>query len=83
MPGPKPKPRLPYEALVPFLGEDRDDATVAEMVGVARSTVLKWKRVGLTPWHADAVAILLGLHPLVVWGDEWAEAIDELVARAS
>jgi lambda repressor-like predicted transcriptional regulator len=42
---------------------------VAVTVGVARSTIYKWRRSGLTLFQADRVAIALGVHPSTLWPD--------------
>lgn len=45
----------------------------ADMIGVSTRNVSRWRKdeAGI-PWpSADVAAIKLGLHPALVWGDEW------------
>lgn len=51
------------------------DRMVAEACGVARRTVLRWRRHGLTWDTADKAACALGLHPSAVWRGEWWAAV--------
>lgn len=54
----------------------------ADMLGVARRSILRWKADGLSPWLADDVARRAGLHPLEVWGTDWEDACrDDEAAR--
>ena len=44
---------------------------IAEVFGVTRSTVQRWRtpNCGLSIWQADKYAIKLGLHPQQIWTD--------------
>jgi hypothetical protein len=44
----------------------------AEMVGTTSRAVTRWRKEGQVPWlSADEAAVNLGLHPILVWGDDW------------
>lgn len=44
----------------------------AEMVRTTDRTVSRWMQDGELPWTAaDEAAVALGLHPSLVWGDDW------------
>jgi hypothetical protein len=59
-----------------------NDNTFAMMVGSSPRTLKRWRSEGKIPWlSADQMAIALGLHPILVWGDEWL-ALDEDYVRA-
>lgn len=45
---------------------------VAQVCGVSRTSVHRWRAEGLTAWAADKAAIAIGLHPVIIWSD-WAE----------
>jgi hypothetical protein len=47
------------------------DDTIANILGVARRTVLRWRHNGLTWDSADKAAITLGSHPAILWGQRW------------
>lgn len=56
-------------------GPDARDAEIAEACGVTRHAVAKWRHHGrMSQWTADRVAVALGLHPCLLWGDEWWES---------
>lgn len=44
---------------------------VADVLGVERARVVRWRRVGLTVDEADEVAGRLWCHPFEVWGPAW------------
>jgi hypothetical protein len=84
--GPERTPRLPFEPLdrlllavadgnwrAAFLRPDLFLSTlVAELAGVHRGSVSRWRREGGIPEHAaDRVACALGRHPSNVWGAAW------------
>lgn len=61
------------------VASDRDCATwteasalvvLAEVVGVGRTAVWKWRHNGLSVEQADRIAVRLGLHPSCLW-PEW------------
>ena len=49
------------------------DLRVAEVCGVSLRSVARWKAgaVRMDDYTADKVAINLGLHPCLIWGDDW------------
>lgn len=51
------------------------DRRVAELCGIDRRTVFRWRtgEVRLDSRSADRAAINLGLHPCLIW-DEWWDA---------
>ena len=55
--------------------ECRQDGAIsapAVRLGISHQQVLRWERSGLSAWQADAIACLLGLHPVELWPD-WYE----------
>lgn len=53
---------------------DPSDERKAELLGVSRQTVRRWRRKGLSEWQADRCAVRLGTHPALIWGqDRWRE----------
>lgn len=80
--------RLPLAPLVHAVGERERHVTqgihthqrpqssacvVAELSGVSRRTVVRWRHYGIDVWSADRAACALGLHPWAIWGDEWLQ----------
>lgn len=51
---------------LPF--SDRD---LADVLGVNRRSVARWRRGGMPEPTADRAAVELGLHPSLVWPDWW------------
>lgn len=68
---------LPYEPLIRaarLLADDTNlsQASLARLVGTSNEAVSRWNVSGEVPWiSADVAAIRLGLHPILVWGDDW------------
>ena len=58
----------------------------ARMINVTERAVTRWKKQGGIPWtSADEAAIAIGLHPLLVWGDDWLNVkgdFEKLAAEA-
>lgn len=54
----------------------------ADMVNHSTRAVTRWITAGETlSWvSADEAAIALGLHPILVWGDDWLNVRGELTA---
>lgn len=61
-----------------------NDQVFADMIGVSSRAISRWRvvpdpedpentdKLGRIPWpSADQAAIMLGLHPYSVWGDDW------------
>ncbi len=80
--------RLPLEPLLDALPIDRclerrdvvgpgAIAQAAALLDVSTRTLHRLRHTGLSPWTADRLAIAGGLHPLVVWGEAWIDAIDD------
>ncbi len=78
--------RLPLEPLLDALPIDycfaRQDvvgpgviAQAARLLDVSTRTLHRLRQTGLNPWTADRLAIAGGLHPLLVWGEAWIDAI--------
>lgn len=45
---------------------------LAKAIGMTDRAINRWKVAGGIPWtSADEAAINLGLHPILVWGDDW------------
>lgn len=104
MSGPAPLARLPFGPLDRLLAGELVlnwragwtvgpflSALIAELAGVNRASVARWRASGGIPEQAaDRVACALGRHPSNVWGDAWwqlaagaDEAVVELVAVGS
>lgn len=69
-------PRLPWAPLAKHLPAKPDAA--AEILGVARETVYRWRHNGIPSDWADQLAIAAGSTPHNVWGTAWdlaAEAV--------
>ena len=50
-----------------------DDGIIAEVCGLSRRTLVRWRRGGI-PWlSADRVSAHLQVHPILIWGDAWIE----------
>lgn len=47
----------------------------ADTFGVSVRTIHRWKQFGLGAIQADRAAVALNLHPLLLWGDDWANAV--------
>lgn len=74
----RPRSRLPIGPLQALVDSSGGYAPCAQgLTGLARDRVERayWRAVSdgqMTWWSADLLAIeLLGLHPLLVWGDDW------------
>jgi hypothetical protein len=49
----------------------------AQMINKPPRTVERWVKKGHIPWYAaDAAAIALGLHPIMIWPNQWL-ALDQ------
>jgi len=66
-------------AILIYFDPDSDDIAVAEALGCNRAMVNKWrndKSYMISCWRADRMAIRIGLHPALVWGEQWWTEID-------
>ena len=63
-------------ALLRLWDPETDPRVIAEVLGVGKDTVRKWRTATtprrLNPWTADRYAIRAGTHPARVW-PEWVE----------
>lgn len=80
------KADMPVDRLVAAGATGFCAARFAAMVGVTPRAVARWQRTGRIPWmSADAAAVTLGYHPVLVWGDDWLNVkgdFDALCAEA-
>lgn len=66
-------------ALLIYFDPDTDDVAVAEALGCNRAMVNKWrndKAYMISCWRADRMSIAIGLHPALVWGEQWWTDVD-------
>jgi hypothetical protein len=72
---------FPARNLLEKLGIDQDASLLAEIVGVERHTIVRWRNAGsnFTWFQADEIAVRLGYHPMEIWPN-W---IDESLKAAS
>ncbi len=89
-----PRPMMdwaPLEALaIAALKHDDEpitDRAIARYLNVGSPTVVRGRaNGGISPLRADVIAVHLGFHPALIWGDAWWHAsyqdheIDELLA---
>lgn len=61
---------------------DFTDAMFAQMIGCSTRSLIRWRKAGgQIPWQAaDVAAVNLGLHPLLVWNDEWLALDGDYIA---
>lgn len=60
--------------LLEYFDPDTDDVAIAAALGCNRSSVNKWRNdraYMIGAYRADRMAIRIGLHPSLVWGDQW------------
>jgi hypothetical protein len=57
------------------------DTIFADIIGVSSRAISRWRAAGNeVPWpSADVAACNMGLHPLLVWGEEWLALDAELL----
>ncbi len=67
---------LPIDNTRRDAGGDGVIVQAAAMLDVSARSLQRLRHTGLTPWTADRLAIAAGLHPLLVWGKAWLDAID-------
>lgn len=70
-----------YHEPDPYDGHQSTDAhsikALAELCNVDRQSFYRWQQRGELPWFtADSIAIAIGTHPVLIWGDEWLELAD-------
>jgi hypothetical protein len=79
--GNKNKQPKTYDArdILNYFDPESDDIAVAEALGCNRAMVNKWrndKAYMISCWRADRMAIRIGLHPALIWGEQWWTEID-------
>jgi hypothetical protein len=82
--GPSPDPRFPAEPLLRqlqlrFPGEP-NEVSIADWIGVHRSTIRRWKAEGILAPVAERHAEALDLHVLNIWPDAYDDIDTEEVA---
>jgi hypothetical protein len=70
-----PAPKIfSIQVLMDYVGT-ATDTQFAELVGVDRRTVQRWKRTGIDCWKADTLCVnVAGVHPANVYGRLWADS---------
>ena len=64
------KVRLSIQPLLKFI-EHENDTITGERFGVERSAVIRWKRDGVSIITADRLACKIGVHPYMIWGNDY------------
>ena len=61
------------DELLATFSPDTDHSTIADALGVPKNAIAVWKTRGikLDAFRADRLAIRIGLHPALVWGQQW------------
>jgi hypothetical protein len=75
---------LPVKPLLRLLHLDNADSVteVSRLAGIDRSGFHRTLRDGRIGYiAADQIAIRLGLHPILIWGDEWLDAVAYRMGR--
>lgn len=72
--------RVPFEPLAVLVSDD--DEILRRRLKVSTERLARARRLGLSVWTADRLAVRVGFHPLAVWGDEWEVAVDAEIAWA-
>lgn len=49
-----------------------DTAKIAEVLGVSRARVRRWRESGITLDTAEEIGATLGVHPAAIWMREWS-----------
>lgn len=65
--------RYPFDPIDVHRG-DTEISVLADKIGVAHSTIQKWRDRGMEEHNADRVATALGLHPWQLWPEMLAVA---------
>jgi hypothetical protein len=50
-------------------------AQAAPLLGVSPRTLHRYRHQGVDAWTADQLAIGAGWHPLLIWGQDWIDAV--------
>lgn len=67
----------PIERYCSGESENRTDEDFAQMLGITRKTVRKYRLCGLSFFTADKISCRLGHHPTYFWGDDYFGPIYE------
>jgi hypothetical protein len=86
--------RLPFDPVDAYLTATSEGTVrlgageVAERVGpmpggrrISTRAIARYRDDGLNVWRADAVAVALGLDPVMLWGQAWSDLVDDAVGR--
>ncbi len=52
------------------------DRNLADLLGVTRRAVVRWRHAGIPIYSADRAAVALGVHPSLIWPEWWEGASD-------
>lgn len=56
---------------------------IADILGVNPAQMMRWNQSGQIPfWDADVYASRLGIHPSLIWGEEYWTLMDVMTERA-
>lgn len=65
-------PKFPLVNLYESFGTNRpSERELADILGVERQTLRRWKETGVPLLKADRLACKLGMHPAEIWGEDW------------
>jgi DNA-binding XRE family transcriptional regulator len=53
---------------------DMTDDDIGHRLGVNRQTIARWRDNGLSLTVGDRIAVSLGLHPVLIWQDDYWKA---------
>ena len=63
---------LPFEPIERFCKtENCSDEDFAQMLGITRKTIRRYRLCGLSFFTADKISCRLGHHPTYFWGDDY------------
>ena len=59
--------RLSFSEIQNLFGDEASDQHIAEVIGINRQSVRRYRAEGMSLTVADRVATKLGFHPLSIW----------------
>jgi len=62
---------LPMGPLLALWDEETPISLIAEACGHQRKAFTGWTTTGIPVGRADTIASRIGLHPSLIWGDDW------------
>jgi hypothetical protein len=73
----------PVQNLLDLYPKDSKNGFIADVFGVARQTVIRWKykKPCLDIYQADRLACHIGIHPANVWNDWYEKQKEETNVR--